>query len=416
MRRIERSPRYLLCRFVNRAGSAVHLYRTMTSAAAVTALLVSAAIATAPSAWAADPALAPTTQSVDGVVGSSLATSALTATGFTGAPAFAIVPDLPPGLSLDSASGAIGGTPSTAGAYTGTITATFTDSSVDPPVTQAATASITLSVSAIAVSAPVAEGTAPASLTPATQTLTSTVGVPVSPTAPFTASGFAGAVTYSIDPASLLPSGLVFDAATGVISGTPSVAILSSGVTVIASDGTTTAAATVAISVAGPNETRPVAIFAAVVMAGSSTVPTQLANGPSNPPNTPMGRLLTGGVRLVSRSNALSAPVRFFEQAATLKRANAPTELARRDGTAARFPRAGDVVRLVAVVPADRRFRIRMRVDGQPYRMGVGLSTDKGLLSIPAFVAARAGSHTVVFVNATSGTKRFVKVEIGPRR
>jgi hypothetical protein len=59
---------------------------------------------------------------------------------------------------------------------------------------------------------------------------------------------------------------------------------------------------------------------------------------------------------------------------------------------------------------------IRMRIDGQPYRLGVGLVDGKGMLSIPVFTVKRPGTYTIVLINAKSGTKRFVKAEVEPRR
>lgn len=71
-----------------------------------------------------DAALSPATQSVSGSVGAAItSTTVLTPTNFSGAISYAVSPALPPGLSLDSGSGIISGTPTSAlAATTFTIT------------------------------------------------------------------------------------------------------------------------------------------------------------------------------------------------------------------------------------------------------------------------------------------------------
>jgi len=88
------------------------------------------------------------------------------------------------------------------------------------------------------------------SIAPATQTPSLTVGEEMTPTTAFTPTGFTGTIVYSISPG--LPGGLLFDTATGVISGTPTSAQASSNYTVTASDGTNSATATVSIGIASP--------------------------------------------------------------------------------------------------------------------------------------------------------------------
>lgn len=90
--------------------------------------------------------------------------------------------------------------------------------------------------------------TAP-SLSPATQTVTGTVGQSFT-TSPLTFSGVSGTSTYSVSPS--LPSGLSLNTSTGVISGTVNSALASTVYTITGTNGSTSAVATVNISVAVP--------------------------------------------------------------------------------------------------------------------------------------------------------------------
>ncbi|BAU98640.1 YncE family protein [Aurantimicrobium minutum] len=85
-------------------------------------------------------------------------------------------------------------------------------------------------------------------LGPNNQVLNETTGTAFS-SAALTASGLSGTVTYSISPG--LPSGLSFNSATGVISGTVTCALPTSSYTISGSDGTSTAVATVSLTVTG---------------------------------------------------------------------------------------------------------------------------------------------------------------------
>ncbi len=148
-----------------------------------------------------------------GIVGLAYAQS-VTATGGNGSYTFTVSSGaLPPGLSLNSSTGAITGTPSSVASYNFTITATDGNG---------ATGSRAYSLvvnGAMTVN--------PASLP------VGTVGVPYSQV--ISAAGGTGSYTFSIT-AGTLPAGLALNAASGVLSGTPSSAA-TSNFTVTATDG-----------------------------------------------------------------------------------------------------------------------------------------------------------------------------------
>lgn len=114
---------------------------------------------------------------------------------------------LPTGLSFDTATGVISGTPTTTLSQT---TFTVTASGVDAYSTNiSADADILLSV------------LVKAEISPSSQTLTGIINIEITPTTAFTPnSRFIGPVTYALS-GGILPAGLSFDTSTGVISGIP---------------------------------------------------------------------------------------------------------------------------------------------------------------------------------------------------
>ena len=91
----------------------------------------------------------------------------------------------------------------------------------------------------------------PAALSPASQTVSGTVGTAITATTAFTATNFTGDVVYDLD--SRLPPGLSLDTDTGVISGTPTEAQSATTYTVTGEDRSgNSATATVSITVAAP--------------------------------------------------------------------------------------------------------------------------------------------------------------------
>ena len=170
----------------------------------------------------------PAAQSVSGVVGTPIsATTAYTVTGISGTKVFVISPTLPAGLSINTSTGVVSGTPSAA-SVAANYTVTVSDGSTS------ATATITIAVS----------GTA--TLSPGTQTVTGRVGAAITATTAFTSTGL-GTRYFSIAPA--LPAGLVFSSSTGVLSGTATAAKEATTYVVTAADGTNYAVATMRLTI-----------------------------------------------------------------------------------------------------------------------------------------------------------------------
>ena len=187
--------------------------------------------------------LSPASQTVNGTVGTAItATTALTATGFTGQVVYGVAPDLPRNLSLNTDTGVISGTPAATQSATN-YTVTGEDRSGN-----SATATVTIEVPA-------------ASLSPASQTVNGKVGTAITATTAFTASNFAGSVTYAEDRSSPgLPRDFSLDANTGVISGTPTATQNATTYTILgtgATSGTATATVSIAVSAADPAALSP---------------------------------------------------------------------------------------------------------------------------------------------------------------
>lgn len=233
-------------------------------------------------------ALSPTPQVVMARVGTAItATTAYTVTGLGTSRTFTVSPTLPAGLAIASATGVISGTP-TATSATTAYTVTASDG------TSSATARVSITVLAVGATAP--------SITPATQTVTGSVGTAITPTRSFSDTDFGGVKEFSISPA--LPAGLVLNTVTGIISGTPTAAQAAATHTITAQDGSVSATATVTVTITGATVT-------------TTTVPAATTNCPAvNIPGRSIVNVLTPqanlpspsfgcGIRIVTRANRI---------------------------------------------------------------------------------------------------------------
>ncbi|OOG65727.1 hypothetical protein B0E45_26690 [Sinorhizobium sp. A49] len=152
--------------------------------------------------------LSPTTL-LAGALGVAYPKQTIVATGGTGPYTFEYSPMLPNGMTFNTATGAVAGTPTESGYFLFTVK--VTDSSTGAAGPYSFQTQVNITIAAPAVVLVPADGT----------TLTAgEVGVPYSDTS-ISATGGSGAMYYS---ATSLPTGLSINSSTGAITGTPTVA------------------------------------------------------------------------------------------------------------------------------------------------------------------------------------------------
>jgi gliding motility-associated-like protein len=201
----------------------------------------------------------------------AISTSPVNATGLSG---FSISPALPTGVSLNTNTGVISGTPTELLAQTiFTITASNTGGSTS--------GTFTLTVNDVA----------PSGLTYSTGTVIATKGITVINSTPSATGG--AVVSYSISPA--LPTGMNFNTTTGIISGTPTVLLAQTTFTITATNtgGSTSGTFTLTVNDPAPgtliyNPANVVATKGVTLINSAPTVATGLS-GFSISPTLPTG-------------------------------------------------------------------------------------------------------------------------------
>jgi hypothetical protein len=121
-------------------------------------------------------------------------------------------------------------------------------------------------------------------------------------------------------------------------------------------------------------------------------------------------------VLVVSKATALRATPRYFVFRASTSLKNAPQADRRVNGKFVPIYKVGQIVRLVARVPANKTYDMAIK-DGNRWRyVGSGLADATGRLSMVAFGAAKAQEYPYRFTDMTTGQKYYVKVNLrGPR-
>jgi hypothetical protein len=253
----------------------------------------------------------------------------VTGSGGTGALTYSISPSLPGGLNLNTATGAITGTPTAAFAAT-TLTVTVTD-------TTGATASNTFSLT---VNGPVTATTAvPSTMLVLNHAVTSFT--------PVTGSGGVGALTFSVSPT--LPTGLGFNTSTGAITGTPTVSSPSTTYTVTVTDtNSSTASATFSLSVGFATSTAAIVSSLNPSSFGQPVTFTATINGPGG---TPTGTVTFNDGGVAIGTAALSAGVAAFATSAL--KTGAHTITAVYGGNGSFGPSTSPALTQTVNVPAD---------------------------------------------------------------
>jgi len=233
--------------------------RLSSALVAVATLSVSLAVSLGASIASANTSLTPAAQVVSASVGTAITpTAAYTSTGIAGTRVFAVSPSLPAGLTINTSTGVVSGTPTVSSVST-VYTVTATDGATS------ATATITINV------------TGSASISPAAQTITGRVGTAITPTVAYSDLGL-NAKVFVIAP--LLPAGLRFDATTGVLSGIPTEPRAATTYVVTASDGVNFANATIRLTVDAVNTMTP-ATQTILGQVGAAIVPTIAFSAPT---------------------------------------------------------------------------------------------------------------------------------------
>ena len=223
--------------------------------------------------------------SISATVGTPIQTDTPTVTGTVAG--YSVAPALPAGITLNTSTGVISGTPTTATAQASyTITASNSSGSTTAAVQ-------------ITVSTP--QSPPPSNLVYPRTSISATVGVPIQPDTPTVT----GTVTsYSVAPA--LPPQLALNTLTGAISGTPGISSAQANYTITASNSGGSTTATVQISI----DTQPPSNLVYPQMSISATLGTPIqTDTPTVSGNVTSYSSLTGlpaGLTLNTSTGAIS--------------------------------------------------------------------------------------------------------------
>lgn len=138
-------------------------------------------------------------------------------------------------------------------------------------------------------------------------------------------------------------------------------------------------------------------------------------NGPTNPPNPPERVEIAPGVFVVPLDVVLRVPFRVYVYLAARTVPLAPRADRRENGKWVAVYRAGEVVRLIARVPALQTYAISWLEGDRARLIGTAVSDGNGQMALPGWRVNRPGLYTVRMQNTVTGEILYVRLTIGPR-
>lgn len=250
-------------------------------------------------------------------------------------------------------------------------------------------------------------------VSPSSQTITSTVGVSITPSAALETSGFLGSVSYAVSPT--LPAGLSLDTASGVVSGTPTAVTPTGAYTITATGllgGEDTSTLSITVSAAADPESSPESRTrpdnSAPSPAGNGTEPQATTSTPAvAPTRSPsvfeqpaLAQVVTGNVNLVPAKVAAITPIRTMRQEPSPSIGSAPSIVAS----------VNQPVRLlVPGLTPGVKYVVQIKSKSGYVVLGSVQANADGQLQLPVFQTTRPSETTIAIVSAT-GDRSFVKV------
>ncbi len=137
-----------------------------------------------------------------------------------------------------------------------------------------------------------------------------------------------------------------------------------------------------------------------------------------NPPNPPIPTVVIPGVLEVPREEVFATPPRFYVFPAEPRLRDAPRADRKVNGRFVPIYSAGDLVRLVAKVPANTEFRVLIRRAGRGneyQEAATVLSDPNGRVALPVLRVSRRGTYIIALVDVATGQPLYLKIDVARR-